>query len=136
MPPAPRRSAIWYFPSITAPRRGSPSGRDIAAPDIVGPPHDGAVTRAGPIRGEGGSAERSSFRHARERRSWAPAVMAQPAATVTVRTIADLITSDLCVDAREPIAKVVRIWEGHPGTDGMGVLDGPRVRYLSRARFF
>src|SRR5262249_59706879 len=73
---------------------------------------------------------------ARERRSWAPAVMAQPAATVTVRTIADLITSDLCVDAREPIAKVVRIWEGHPGTDGMGVLDGPRVRYLSRARFF
>jgi signal transduction histidine kinase len=56
--------------------------------------------------------------------------------TLAARTIVDLVTSDLCIDAAEPIPSVVRTWESHPGADGMAVLEGDHVRYLSRARFF
>jgi signal transduction histidine kinase len=53
-----------------------------------------------------------------------------------VKTIADLMTSALHVEESAPISRVVQIWETHPGEDGMAVLGGNHVRYVSRPRFF
>lgn len=57
-------------------------------------------------------------------------------AVAPVKTIADLVTSNLHVEESAPIARVVGVWESHPGEDGMAVLGGPHVRYVSRMRFF
>lgn len=62
--------------------------------------------------------------------------MSSASPPATVRTIADLITSDLHAQASEPISRVVQLWDKHPGVDGMAVLGGTRVRYISRPRFF
>src|SRR5262245_41435948 len=53
-----------------------------------------------------------------------------------VRVIADLITSDLHVSGSDAISRVAELWDKHAGVDGMAVLDGARVLYLSRARFY
>src|SRR5262245_18887991 len=53
-----------------------------------------------------------------------------------VRTIADLITSTLRLEESTPISRVVEAWDAHPGEDGMAILGGPHVRYVSRMRFF
>jgi signal transduction histidine kinase len=53
-----------------------------------------------------------------------------------VQTIADLITSTLSLPETTTISRVVELWDAHSGEDGMAVLGGPHVRYLSRLRFF
>ena len=50
--------------------------------------------------------------------------------------ISDLVSSTLQVSAAEPVAGVAKLWDLHPGDDGMAVVGGARVRYLSRSRFF
>ena len=62
----------------------------------------------------------------------APATIAAPAAG----RIADLVSSTLHVHTDEPVSAVAKLWDVHPNDDGMAVLGGDRVRYLSRARFF
>ena len=61
-----------------------------------------------------------------------PATIAAPA----TGRIADLVTSTLHVHTDEPVSGVAKLWDVHPDDDGMAVLGGDRVRYLSRARFF
>jgi signal transduction histidine kinase len=53
-----------------------------------------------------------------------------------LRTIAELITSTLYLEESTPISRVVEVWDAHPGEDGMAILGGPHVRYVSRMRFF
>jgi signal transduction histidine kinase len=61
---------------------------------------------------------------------------ADPAAAPAVRRIVDLVSSRLHVHADEPTGRVVKVWEEHPDEEGMAVVGGDRVRYLSRGRFF
>jgi signal transduction histidine kinase len=58
------------------------------------------------------------------------------AAAPTTRRIADLVSSRLQVPADEAVSRVAALWEDHPDEDGMAVVGGERIRYLSRARFF
>jgi signal transduction histidine kinase len=58
------------------------------------------------------------------------------AAAPAARRIADLVSSRLHVPADEVVSRVAALWEDHPDDDGMAVVGGARVRYLSRARFF
>jgi signal transduction histidine kinase len=58
------------------------------------------------------------------------------AAPSPVRTIGDLISHDLAVEANTSMAKVVRIFESHPDVDSLAVLGGGRIQLVSRARFF
>src|SRR5262245_5435452 len=62
--------------------------------------------------------------------------MSAGAAPAQVRTIADLVSSQLQVRGDEVVARVVETWERHPDEDGMAVVTEDGVRYLSRARFF
>jgi signal transduction histidine kinase len=62
--------------------------------------------------------------------------MSSLASAPSTPTIGGLITSDLRVDGNDPISRVLELWESHPGDDGMAVIDGERVRFLSRSRFF
>lgn len=52
------------------------------------------------------------------------------------RTIADLVTSTLWLDAATPIGNVVRIFERDPAADSVAVVDGARVGLIARSRFF
>lgn len=57
--------------------------------------------------------------------------------TVAVpRTIADLVTSTLWLDATTPVGNVVRIFERDPVADSVAVVDGTRVGLIARSRFF
>lgn len=56
--------------------------------------------------------------------------------TQSLTRISDLVSSTLQVSAEEPVAGVAKLWDLHPGDDGMAVVGGTRVRYLSRSRFF
>jgi signal transduction histidine kinase len=53
-----------------------------------------------------------------------------------VGRIADLVTSTLHVAREASISAAARLFEERPEADSMAVLGGPRVRLLSRSRFF
>lgn len=57
-------------------------------------------------------------------------------ATATPRTIAELVTSTLWLDATTPVGNVVRIFERDPVADSVAVVDGARVGLIARSRFF
>lgn len=59
-----------------------------------------------------------------------PTTLARP------RTIADLVTSTLWLDATTPVGNVVRVFERDPAADSVAVVDGARVGLIARSRFF
>ena len=52
------------------------------------------------------------------------------------RTIADLVTTTLWLDATTPVGNVVRIFERDPVADSVAIVDGARVGLIARSRFF
>ena len=52
------------------------------------------------------------------------------------RTIAELVTSTLWLDATTPVGNVVRIFERDPVADSVAIVDGARVGLIARSRFF
>jgi two-component system cell cycle sensor histidine kinase PleC len=56
--------------------------------------------------------------------------------TAAPRTIAELVTSTLWLDATTPVGNVVRIFERDPVADSVAVVDGARVGLIARSRFF
>jgi hypothetical protein len=52
------------------------------------------------------------------------------------RTIAELVTSSLWLDATTPVGNVVRIFERDPVADSVAIVDGARVGLIARSRFF
>jgi two-component system cell cycle sensor histidine kinase PleC len=52
------------------------------------------------------------------------------------RTIAELVTSTLWLDATTPVGDVVRVFERDPVADSVAVVDGARVGLIARSRFF
>jgi hypothetical protein len=57
-------------------------------------------------------------------------------AAAVPRTIADLVTSTLWLDATTPVGNVVRVFERDPVADSVAVVDGARVGLIARSRFF
>jgi hypothetical protein len=57
-------------------------------------------------------------------------------AAAAPRTIAELVTSTLWLDATTPVGNVVRIFERDPVADSVAVVDGARVGLIARSRFF
>ena len=56
--------------------------------------------------------------------------------TAAPRTIAELVTSTLWLDATTPVGNVVRIFERDPVADSVAIVDGVRVGLIARSRFF
>jgi two-component system, cell cycle sensor histidine kinase PleC len=56
--------------------------------------------------------------------------------TAPPRTIADLVTSTLWLDASTPVGNVVRIFERDPVADSVAIVDGARIGLIARSRFF
>ena len=52
------------------------------------------------------------------------------------RTIAELITHDLRVDAETPVSRVIKLFEKNPDFDAVAVVGGRHPRIVSRPRFF
>jgi two-component system, cell cycle sensor histidine kinase PleC len=59
-----------------------------------------------------------------------------PTGTAPPRTIADLVTSTLWLDASTPVGNVVRVFERDPVADSVAIVDGARVGLIARSRFF
>jgi hypothetical protein len=52
------------------------------------------------------------------------------------RTIAELVTSTLWLDATTPVGNVVRVFERDPAVDSVAIVDGARIGLIARSRFF
>jgi hypothetical protein len=52
------------------------------------------------------------------------------------RTIGELVTSTLWLDAATPVGNLVRIFERDPATDSVAIVDGARIGLIARSRFF
>jgi hypothetical protein len=59
-----------------------------------------------------------------------------PAPAARPRTIGELVTSTLWLDALTPVGNVVRIFERDPVADSVAIVDGVRVGLIARSRFF
>jgi hypothetical protein len=59
-----------------------------------------------------------------------------PSPVAGPRTIAELVTSTLWLDATTPVGNVVRIFERDPVADSVAIVDGARIGLIARSRFF